>query len=196
MSAVVAVGILISSATAASGTAPSARSPYRAVAITTPGSADRVTSKTPRFAGTGEPGANVVVRDTDDTVLCATRVGSGGWSCESIVEMGDGRTTAIATQTAWGYESRATVGFTVAFVPEPFFVRWIPTAIGVGIAAMLLLGLVVLMIRRARRRRAAVVTDDRGVPAASEPQPSPRRAARAVGDGRQGADAVGADAAG
>lgn len=121
VSAAVAVGILISSATAASGTAPTARSPYRAVAITAPGSADRVTSKTPRFAGTGEPGANVVVRDPDDTVLCATRVGSSGWSCESIVEMGDGRTTAIATQTAWGYESRATVGFTVAFVPEPFF---------------------------------------------------------------------------
>lgn len=146
----VAAIMLVAGLFLAPASAAHAESRYESVTITVPDDAGTVGTNTPRFAGAGHPGAYVIVRDPQGTVLCAARVGAQGWSCESVVDMGDGPTSVTATQNAWGATSTAITRFDVFAADRPAFPQWLPTAIGVGIAALLALAFAIFTIWRKR----------------------------------------------
>ncbi|MGO4647600.1 Ig-like domain-containing protein [Nocardia sp. 2YAB30] len=83
------------------------------VSVTTPVEGSTVGTATPIFTGTGEPGANIEIKDATGTALGATVVGADGeWSVTST-ELANGPVAATVTQTAGSSTSTATVNFTV-----------------------------------------------------------------------------------
>jgi hypothetical protein len=83
------------------------------VSVTTPVEGSTVSTATPRFTGTGEPGANIEIKDATGTTLGATVVATDGkWSVTSI-ELANGAVAVTVTQTAGSNASTATVNFTV-----------------------------------------------------------------------------------
>ncbi|CAH0134853.1 Ig-like domain-containing protein [Plantibacter cousiniae (nom. nud.)] len=76
------------------------------VAIESPASVTLVESSRPTSAGTGEPGADITVRDGEGQTLCETTVDpSGHWSCVSTVTVESGEAIVRVEQTASGLSS-------------------------------------------------------------------------------------------
>lgn len=76
------------------------------VAIENPASGALVESSRPTSAGTGEPGADITVRDGEGHTLCETTVDpSGRWSCASTVTVESGEAVVRVEQTASGLSS-------------------------------------------------------------------------------------------
>lgn len=76
------------------------------VAIGSPASGAVVESSRPTSAGTGEPGADITVRDGEGNTLCKTTVDpSGRWSCASTEVVESGEAVVRAEQTASGLSS-------------------------------------------------------------------------------------------
>lgn len=76
------------------------------VAIESPASGALVESSRPTSAGTGEPGADITVRDGEGRTLCETTVDpSGSWSCASTVVVESGDAVVRVDQTASGLSS-------------------------------------------------------------------------------------------
>ncbi|WP_285027406.1 hypothetical protein [Plantibacter sp. ME-Dv--P-122b] len=76
------------------------------VAIESPASGALVESSRPTFAGTGEPGADVTVRDGEGDTVCETTTDtSGRWSCASTVAVQSGDAVVRVEQTASGLSS-------------------------------------------------------------------------------------------
>lgn len=131
-----------------------------AVTFTSPAPDSRVDDQRPRFTGTGKAGASVVVTDLSGTVLCAARVTGDGWSCDSVVPMGDGYVAAVATQDAWSVKTSSTVSFTMKHVDKPAVPLWIFAA-GGGLV-LLLVAVASILIARNRRHRAEEPPVDAG----------------------------------
>ncbi|ROR81243.1 conserved repeat domain-containing protein [Plantibacter flavus] len=76
------------------------------VAIESPASGTLMESSRPTSAGTGEPGADITVRDGEGQTLCETTVDpSGRWSCASTVTVQSGEAVVRVEQTASGLSS-------------------------------------------------------------------------------------------
>lgn len=91
--------------------------PVAAVTLTAPASGSTVGTANPVFAGTGEAGASIVVRDGAGAELASTVVGTDGtWSVASLVALPNGEITATATQTVAGAAgtTAASTTFTVS----------------------------------------------------------------------------------
>src|SRR4051794_17186507 len=115
----IGVVLAVSGAGLAQAEESAPRNEHAVVAITKPGEYARADSKNPVFQGTGAPGASVVVGDPEGTVLCAAKVTGSGWSCTSVVDMGDGSTSVTATQDAWGELTSDAVTFEVVHQERP-----------------------------------------------------------------------------
>jgi len=156
------LGLLIAGSALTGAAAAVSTGEHNPVTITSPSSAE-VHSAAPEFQGTGEPGAPIVVRDGVGTVLCAARVASGGWSCQSVVEMADGPTQVTAVQNAWGDVTETSASFTVTRTASgpvpPLQVYWLA---GAGAVALLLLASVLIVWRRVRTKRHRHVDDSHG----------------------------------
>jgi len=78
--------------------------------VTEPVSGTVTSDTTPVFAGTGEPGADVTVRDAEGDIVCtATVAPDGSWTCTPTTPLNEGEQTFAATQTdASGNESDPT----------------------------------------------------------------------------------------
>ena len=125
-----------------------------AVAFTSPAPQSQVDDQRPRFTGTGKAGASVVVTDLRGTVLCAARVTGDGWSCDSVVPMGDGTVAAVATQDAWSAKTSATVYFVMKHVDKPAVPLWIFAA-GGGLVLLLVAAASILVARNRRKQSTA-----------------------------------------
>jgi len=76
------------------------------VAIESPASGALVESSRPIFAGTGEPGAGITVRDGEGHTRCETTVDPAGrWSCASTEVVESGEAVVRVEQTAAGLSS-------------------------------------------------------------------------------------------
>jgi uncharacterized repeat protein (TIGR01451 family) len=84
-----------------------------------PATGSTVSTSTPTFSGTGEPGATVTVKVDGATVCTATVNGSGSWSCTASSAIPDGPHTATATEASSGSpaSTAATSGFTIDSTP-------------------------------------------------------------------------------
>lgn len=76
---------------------------------------NEITLRNPVFTGTGDEGAEVVVRDAAGNELCTATVTGGAWSCTSGIDLADGPVDVTATQTATdGSVSTDTVSIIIA----------------------------------------------------------------------------------
>ncbi|MGG7465140.1 Ig-like domain-containing protein [Plantibacter sp. YIM 135347] len=86
--------------------------PATPVVVTTPTNGSVVDSTVVRFAGTGEPGARVVVAGATKEI-CSVQVGTNGsWSCDSVIDLPAGDYAFTATQTRGSSVSHAAINFT------------------------------------------------------------------------------------
>jgi hypothetical protein len=89
--------------------------------MTRPVEGSTVADSTPEFAGAGEPGTTVTVKE-GSTQLCSTTVGTGGaWSCSSTRPLDDGHYTVVAVSTdpAGNDSDPITRTFDINTAPEP-----------------------------------------------------------------------------
>ncbi|WP_183086295.1 Ig-like domain-containing protein [Mycetocola tolaasinivorans] len=87
--------------------------------ITSPVSGTSVNTAKPTFAGTGEDGTTVQVRDANERILCSAEVRNGRWSCESTVELPEAAyaLTPVALDIAKNETAGAPVRITVDTTP-------------------------------------------------------------------------------
>src|SRR3954454_23897295 len=137
---------------------------HTVVSIAHPADYTRADSKNPEFRGSGAPGACGVVGDAEGTVLCAAKVTGSGWSCTSVVDMGDGATSVTATQNAWGEMTSDVATFEVANQERPFIQNWMILA-AVSIVLVIVSGISLTIARtRKRRKDAAELAASGGAP--------------------------------
>ncbi|MGH1549262.1 hypothetical protein ACRAWB_08855 [Leifsonia poae] len=130
--------------------------------FTSPAPESTVDNRFPHFTGTGKAGASVLVTDVRGTVLCAARVTGDGWSCDSVVPMGDGYVSAVATQDAWAAKTSATVSFTMKHTDKPAVPLWVFAA-GGGIV-LLLVAAASILVARNRRAQSPESTESSEAP--------------------------------
>jgi hypothetical protein len=81
--------------------------------ITSPGDEDILNSEDVVFEGTGEPGAQVNIRDEDGNDLCTTKVqDDGSWSCKVVLPEGNHTLEAVQTDPS-GNESDPSISITI-----------------------------------------------------------------------------------
>jgi len=90
------------------------------VALTSPAQGSEVTTRTPHFAGTGEPDATVTVTDANDNELGSGPVDAdGNWGFDSTKRLGNGSQTVTAKQVT--EDATTTVASTTFQVDAPAF---------------------------------------------------------------------------
>ncbi|SDH35365.1 hypothetical protein SAMN04515691_1843 [Leifsonia sp. 98AMF] len=166
------IGVVLATSGAGLASAEEAapKSEHAVVAITAPVDFTRADSKNPEFRGTGAPGASVVVGDPQGTVLCAAKVTASGWSCTSVVDMGDGSTSVTATQNAWGEITRDVATFEVAHQEKPLFENWM--ILGAASVLLVIVSGISLTVARARKRRREAAEKAEGKTAAGTAAPT------------------------
>ncbi|MHC2999105.1 beta strand repeat-containing protein [Microbacterium sp. HJ5] len=81
--------------------------------VTAPAPGDLTNDPTPTFAGEGQPGATVTVRNDSGAPVCSTTVQpDGSWTCTPTTPLPEGTTTLTVVQTVDGIESEG-VGVTL-----------------------------------------------------------------------------------
>lgn len=94
---------------------PSSVNEIASVVLTRPAFDGTVDTSTPTFAGTGQPGAALVVVEHDGTRIAGATVEEDGtWTATSEISLLPGRHTGTVTQTSGGHTSTADFQFTVA----------------------------------------------------------------------------------
>lgn len=106
------------------------------VDITGPSAGEIVDTQTPKFEGTGDEGAEVIVTDASGQELCRTTVVNGVWDCTSTVTLPIGPVDVTATQTATdGTTTTDTTNFTISPV-TPVIDPAIAGGAGIALAAI------------------------------------------------------------
>ena len=117
--------------------------------VTSPSEGSVVVIARPPVSGTGEPNANVTVRDDGSPICDAAVDATGGWSCTPAVDLANGPHTITADQTDMTGNTSpesSPVHFTVSLSPSPspvitspsngqFVATAQPSFTGTGVAA-------------------------------------------------------------